>query len=953
MRVAKQAGRDISQASKRAMGRMAVYERALPKREGSPEDVAHFVWAQLAPSLRNAKGLQAYRGLQAQQLDDLVTGKVSERLGSEMDAIKALLGVTQREALAASPAGEGIAPGVWVHAADRGNWGMVRSVSDEGASVHFISPGGGQAVVQLPLEELTSQAAVAQQASAILGERLAVSGRPGKVPNVYDLLGHLQKVKVEFDNIPRTIEDVKASMAQLDQLIADPPKYDPKIVEAIHAFSADRRKTLEAAGLLRNAAGADAREGLLMTGLGLEPSGQEAFLGHRLSKVRGGSAPLPTRIGLGRPSLPPGVGSENKLINVKTGRVRASTHVAVEDWNAAQAYKSALQTRDELGRLANRRFDPAGPFDPKTEYLVNPKSHPLPAHWRGRNKLDEIVAQGWDEEAVRKAAQEITDTYMADGEDAVKAMLQQAQKDGVAWTDLRVVKKKVADRYFAQFSTPAKAGPVLGAYDLAVDTAVASIVFARVGYIPKNMVQNLIMSVPHQGVYMFANVPRALQAMTDPGLRFMLEAEVGFSGPTIALGQEVQRLGGSAKKLPHKLAATVGNIADTPPRIAALLHELAALNVIPRLNPVLRAEDVAALREVLTNPKYQQILDTARARSVEAMADFSRLTPAQRRTARRFLIIPGWLWAGSRYPIHFAATHPGRTAAIAYVAAGEPGAPDRLQVNKPVNEYMAEGVPDWAQGFDLGGKDVYRVGSISPVSTPWELFKAVQSRDNKTIGDYTNPMPRAIWNVLNSQVDSPTGTYKTGFGESLQRNAERLVPSYGFARDMVSPNKTSKYYPEDASRGGRLKRELGILPIEINRSPDAPAKKAYRSVFQERNEVAAALIKLDGGTRLAAPLREAFNIKARVYAARRVARRKHPEGGVEYLREAVRGEAIVFLALQGKKPGPKFLASLQTMSSDQLEDVRDQMDWDGRYQATIRDVRAYLKGRGVELVHGN
>jgi hypothetical protein len=58
------------------------------------------------------------------------------------------------------------------------------------------------------------------------------------------------------------------------------------------------------------------------------------------------------------------------------------------------------------------------------------------------------------------------------------------------------------------------------------------------------------------------------------------------------------------------------------------------------------------------------------------MADFSRLTPKQRKWARRFLIIPGWLVAGSRYPIHFAATHPIRSAALAYAAAGEPGAPN-------------------------------------------------------------------------------------------------------------------------------------------------------------------------------------------------------------------------------------------------------------------------------------
>lgn len=742
-RAAKYLGHSLVQQAVRDQGRMMVFEHALPRKEGSAEDVAHFWWSQLPSKYRNAEGLQLVRDMQQSTLDSLMTGEWRANLERQLDEVKAEL----------------------------------KAYDEDG------------------------------------------------VPN--KLLARKGELELALDDIPYLKEELPLRIARLDKIIANPPAYNPEIVEAVHAFSRDRTATLVRASALHPERAA-AREGLVSSWLGLEPTGEEAYIGHRYGDVKGArTSLLPGGLGTGRPRLPQGVSKRNELVLAATGRVRESTHVALDDWRASRVFERAVQQRVDLGNMGVA-FRPGMRLDPKTEILVNPKGRPLPQQWRSGDPL-EALADGTEEE-VRAAAEELVKGYVSDpklGQASFDEVLAQAERDGVRWTDLRVVKRSTAERYAAQFKTPVRAGGKLGTaaavYDHVVDGIVASIVFARIGYIPKNVVQNLIMAVPHQGVFFVANAPRAGQVLKDAQLRHLFEAEVGFSGPTIGLAEESTAT--KALKAPHGAARLVGGIADNPLRFTALIHELAALNVIPKLKPVLSDADKANLLEVFTNPRYRPILDAARNRSVEAMADFSRLTPTQRKWSRRFLIIPGWLWAGSRYPVKFAASYPGRTAAGAYVAAGEPyGDRAGLPQNRPITDYMAEGLPDWMQGIETPA-GVFRTSSISPISTPIEIARAASQRDAQTVGDYANPLGASLWNVANRQVDSPTGAYRASFGTALARAGERLVPNYGLARDLVHPNDNSKYYPGDATRRGRLEREIGVVPIEVNRNASKKAKK--------------------------------------------------------------------------------------------------------------------------------
>jgi hypothetical protein len=728
-RVAKAAGRQQLVRQSRAAAPLQKHLKALPK-EGSLEDVAHFWWAQLPKSERNAQGLQRVRVAQARELEEITSNRALEGLKRQEAAVKQKM----REA-----------------------------------------PEG---------------------------------------PERFALMREQQELKILMEDLPLRMNDIALSIAQLDDVIAKPPALQPRIIGAVQALGKDRRAIHEATDQLKPET-ADAREGLVSRWLDLEPTGEEAYIGHRLPKRMSGANPsgLPVSVGTGRVRTPQGVATENKLVLAKSGRLRASTHTAADDWRASQVFRSSSIARDDLAAIGK-------PFRGKLaedEMLVNPKGRPVPPSWK-TDKLAKLADEGADADELRRSAEEIVGSFLADPT-TMQAMLDDAVSRGVNWNELRVVPRKTVDRYFGQFKPAGRSKGVLGAYDTAVDFTAMSIIFARAGYVPKNLVQNVILAAPHQGPRLIVNAPRAAQILKDSELRPIFQAEVGMTGATGSIGKELRVRGA-----PHKAANAVSKVSDDPLRITAIVHELANEGVIPKWNPVLSKEDKARILEVYRKPEHEPLINDVRSRGVEAMADFSRLTPRQRQVARRLFIIPGWLWAGSRYPFHFAATHPGRSAAIAYVAAGEPGMGENAP-NKPITDYMAKGLPHYLSGFDTGDGKLLRTTSLNPVSTPWELAMTASGQSPQTVAGYQNPFFGAIYNTANKTVDSSRGPYRVGsYKEAAAKNAERLVPNVDYVRDTISPPDDPGIYAEDSSRWGRTKRELGVLPIKVDREEAKAAK---------------------------------------------------------------------------------------------------------------------------------
>src|SRR3990167_1400654 len=361
--------------------------------------------------------------------------------------------------------------------------------------------------------------------------------------SVYDILPELEEVKILATDIPNQIEDLSASLAQLDQVIAKPPSLNEKIIEAVLNLSGDRTAVLVEANVLKpeKAAG---RETLVSRWLGLDPE-EEVYIGHRIGKPRGSQPSLmPVSVGTGRVRLPEGVARENKLVLAKSGRLRASTHVAAQDWQASQVYRQAVQARDDLA-LMGSKFTGRVPDD---YFLINPKGRALPRQWK-TDKLPRLMEA--EEEKVRSAAEDIVKSFTAFGEEDIEAMKAAAREAGVSWDELRVVHKDVVNRYYGQFVPARTATKGARVYDSAVDMVATSIVFARLGYITKNIAQNLIMATPHQGPFMLVNIPRAAQALVDDELRPLLSAEVGFSGATYGLSKELAGFGQRTRAVTH------------------------------------------------------------------------------------------------------------------------------------------------------------------------------------------------------------------------------------------------------------------------------------------------------------------------------------------------------------------------------------------------------------------
>lgn len=391
--------------------------------------------------------------------------------------------------------------------------------------------------------------------------------------------------------------------------------------------------------------------------------------------------------------------------------------------------------------------------------------------------------------------------------------------------DLRLIDNKKLERYAKQFRSAKGRSAPGAAGDMLTDMVAASIVTFRIGFIPKNVLQNAITMLPHQGVFAMRNLVRGAQVWHDPELRDYLLAEAGGQGAISALGAEATKMRVTGNAMRYA-TGKMTEIADDPFRFAALLHELAAEGIINRGPGLLSSTDKTKLLAFYKSKSAtnQALKHQIYMRANNALPDFSRLTPDQSRILRRVAIIPGWLMAGSRWPFHFAATHPIRSALIAYIAMGEPDAPQELRLNEPVTHYFHG--RRYLRGIDTPwGRE--RVSSLDPVSTPWEMAVAakgsIQGRkspfdyETDTLWSKVAPGPATLAGWLQGDED-PTSTM------------HRLLPAEGLVEDMVSPpaEGDTGSYPGDTSRLGRLVREGGIFPIPVNDKAGKPKRHGRR-----------------------------------------------------------------------------------------------------------------------------
>lgn len=811
-KVTKYLGRGQRVEKSRAQGNVALHVKEIEKiKAGSPDDVANFWYAQLPSTHYNAEGLRLIQNGQKNELQYLTSGQALRDLEQREAAIRAEIGSMQRQG----------------SELDRAYRDYVRDDP--------VAP-----------DRLTREEFAARHPELSADPPPAVE--PGQGKSVPALLGDLEKVRLQMSDIPHDIDGLKVSIAQLEDLATNPPAPNQKAIDAVRALGGEGERILVNAGRLKPERAAE-RRGLVSRWAGLEPSGEEAYLGHRLPPSDARGYP-PTQVsgGTGRVASPRGVGSENRLVLARRGRIRASTHVAIEDWQTRQVFEQANAARADLGGLGDKYTGRV----PKGHVLVNPKGKTVPAHWRGE-ELAQFADSYDDIDALRAHAEEVARTFVAETPEEIEALKASALEQGVSLDDLRVVPKRLVDRYYAQFRRMSRPGKYGKAYDALVDAMVVSVVFARIGYIPKNLVQNLIMALPHQGPMVLVNAVKAAQAWKDPELRALIRAEIGDSGPTGALREE-----GATAMVENKIVRGVIQSADEPMRFAAWLHEAGAEGVISRYRPMLNEQDRERLLAFLKskdNVSNRRKLNDVSSRMREAMADFTRLTPDQAKAARRILIIPGWLVAGTRYPFHFAATHPIRSALLAYIAMGEPGAPEQLRFNRSIDEYFVEDALPYLEGIDTPwGRE--RTNSLSPVSTPWENLQAIRGKSPDSALGVANPLGLGLALTAGRVVKMPDGSFrKVGLEEAAETNLlQRLSPNYGLARDLSHPGE-SKVYDEKTPLD-RIKREVGILPVRVNREHELELTQARKPLAERREQKLADHAKAVGAPEPPAEVRE-------------------------------------------------------------------------------------------------
>jgi hypothetical protein len=634
------------------------------------------------------------------------------------------------------------------------------------------------------------------------------------------LVSDLGEIRLLRTDIPLKIEDLSAAIVRIEEAARAAPAVDDELLAAMRRLAGEREKILARAGRV-NPERMEERTGLVSRWLNVDPDGSEIYVGHRLPREPGRGAPVQPSAGTGRVTPPQGM-STNKLRLATSGRLRTSTRVAVDDFRQAMVFDQANRARDILAQLPGaRKYKPGEPFK-RDWVLVNPKGRTIPRWWR-TDELAQFTDDAKSIEQLREQSRQIVDGFMSASDEGAagwERLLNEATEQGIQWDELVMVPERQVKRFYKQFRHSSQRGQIATAADVISDLVSTSIVFARVGYIPKNVVQNLMVAVPSQGAFLPVNMVRAGQVLNDPQLAPLFRAEVGM-GSTQALLMESSKRGLARAEETRKVAGIVSGIADDPMRISTMLNEMAKEGIISSRSRIfLSPEDKKKMIRFFTDKRHRAQLNDVTWRTVGQMADFTRLTPDQARMARRLAIVPGWLMAGSRLPFYHALAHPTRTALIAYAMAGHPLSPEELRFNEPFWEYM-DG-RRFLQGIETPwGR--WRTTSVSPIHTPWEILQAAygSARGKKSPWDYDTEtaFDMAAPGLATLVQFAQGGLGDMATGEAWGRVAKRLVPNYSLAEGLVAPEQRSPSYPEDATRWGRFKREVGVIPIEITDKP--------------------------------------------------------------------------------------------------------------------------------------
>jgi hypothetical protein len=471
------------------------------------------------------------------------------------------------------------------------------------------------------------------------------------------------------------------------------------------------------------------------------------------------------------------------------------------------------------------------------------------------------------------------------------------------------------------------------------------------GYVIPQVAGNLFMNLVQQGGKAFVNTVARAPLMTRRyGARVSSAVdEVMGQGATRSLLEGFDRRGAG------KVTAAVSWVGEKLNIASDMAFRRSAFEYEARRKGFAGREGMTRL--LFDKANGEQLTEVAN-RARAAIGDFERMGLVERDVIRRGIFVYPWLKVATRYGIKFLVEHPVASNVAASQAEG---------ALHPAPGYASELVP-------VGGTEeqpyAISTAGANPLSTFGQIAETVTGTvtgDYPTfgsLGGYLNPAIEAGAQAAfgrNLSTGQPARAGLPGFGTALieQTAPETLRRRLSEADEDLS-DKTFPYSETEA-----LGQYFGgsIAPRPVNRDvleeraqqeDDADLTsphRARRKVFRERQQVASEARRLVGVSKLPPALREAYNARAAVEAARAASRKAHPDGGDPYARDVFIREAR--LAATRRAISRSLLREIEAnvpnapahVVERNLRRFRDQVWGDGL--DTIREARVDLEERGA------
>jgi len=278
------------------------------------------------------------------------------------------------------------------------------------------------------------------------------------------------------------------------------------------------------------------------------------------------------------------------------------------------------------------------------------------------------------------------------------------------------------------------------------------LLYAKLGYIPSNVISQEAMSLIHQGVYMPINRvqsamlrntpmgkairpvlgPLGLKPLTAQAKKDLAGAagmgrtvstfpDVNTSKATTGFGEKVHR---GAQRLDERVGHAFGKVVDDPYRFSALIHELRRAGIPAR--DIQKLHDAAEVfrTQTLKNPgmkhnsaAFDKLNETSR-RGQRAIVDYGRMGKASK-WLRDFIFIYPWVKGAIHYTAQFPMEHPYQTFAATAVAK-----------EGKKHSGLHGRLPSFEQGsFVVGHRDVKGLGKVPLVVNPRYVNTVTQPFD--------------------------------------------------------------------------------------------------------------------------------------------------------------------------------------------------------------------------------